>query len=213
MAKLYFYYASMNSGKSTTLLQSAYNYEERKMRPLILKPRIDDRDGDDAFVRSRVGLSMPAILFNPDEDLVHVVADYVTNSSPIDVLLVDEAQFLRPLQVGQLCSLVDFHNLPVLCYGLRTDFQGQLFPGSASLLSQAEVLQEIKGICSCARKSTHVLRLDDNGVPVFTGEQVVVGGNDRYEAVCRRCFSVALRDNVKKLKETVDNESRTDLPD
>ena len=210
---LYFYYSSMNAGKSTTLLQSAYNYEERKMRPLILKPRIDNRDGDDAFVRSRIGLCMPAVLFNTDEDLVTVVSDYVKSSEPIHVLLVDEAQFLTPAQVRQLCQLVDFFHLPVLCYGLRTDFQGNLFPGSAELLAQAEKLVEIKGICSCAKKSTHVLRLDDDGKPVFLGEQVVVGGNDRYEAVCRRCHSIALRNHVNALKETVDNESRAEKTD
>lgn len=210
MASLYFYYASMNSGKTTTLLQSAYNYEERKMRPLILKPRIDDREGTDAFVRSRIGLSMPALLFNHDDNLVSIVDDYVTHSSGIHVLLVDEAQFLTPQQVSQLCTLVDFHRLPVLCYGLRTDFQGKLFPGSAALLAHAEKLREIKGICSCGSKSSHVLRLDDEGNPVFLGDQVVVGGNDRYEAVCRRCHSVALRNHVKQLKEAVSNENCTD---
>lgn len=209
MAKLHYYYSSMNAGKSTTLLQSAYNYEERKMRTLILKPRLDNREGDDAFVRSRIGLSMPAVLFNADDNLVTVVDDYVTHSSGVHVVLVDEAQFLTEQQVMQLCTLVDFHRLPVLCYGLRTDFQGKLFPGSATLLAQAQELNEIKGICTCGSKSTHVLRLDDNGQPVFLGDQVVVGGNDRYEAVCRRCHSVALRKHVKQLKEAVIHESHT----
>ena len=210
MASLYFYYSSMNAGKTTTLLQSAYNYEERKMRPLILKPRIDTREGGDAFVRSRIGLSMPAVLFNQDDDLLALVDDYVTHSSGIHVVLVDEAQFLTEQQVTQLCTLADFHRLPVLCYGLRTDFQGKLFPGSAALLAHAEKLREIKGICSCGTKSTHVLRLDDEGQPVFLGDQVVVGGNDRYEAVCRRCHSVALRKHVQSLKEAVRNENRSD---
>lgn len=195
------------------LLQTAFNYKERKKHPLILKPRIDTREGTDAMVTSRIGLAMLSILFSPDENLIDVVGQYVDLTYPVDVVLVDEAQFLTEQQVAQLCELVDFYNLPVLCYGLRTDFQGKLFPGSAGLLAHAEEITEVRGICSCGRRSTHVLRLDDEGNPVFLGDQVVVGGNDRYEAVCRRCHSTALRNHINQLVLEAKNENPTENVD
>jgi thymidine kinase len=207
MAKLHFYYGGMNSGKSTTLLQSARNYEEQDMHVLAFKPRIDTREGSEAFIRSRIGLSMPALLFTAHDNLEHMVEQYVKDNQRISAVFVDEAQFLTPTQVMQLCELVDFRGVPVLAYGLRTDFQGQLFPGSAILLAQAEMLVEIKGICRCGKKSTHVVRLDDNGQPEFSGEQIVVGGNDRYLAVCRRCHAAALRQYVLRLRTKIEVET------
>lgn len=190
MAKLYFYYAAMNAGKSTVLLQSSYNYQERGMKTLIFTPAIDTRAGP-GRVKSRIGLEADAIAFDAADDLfVGVRAAHV--AGPVSCVLVDEAQFLSGAQVRQLSDVTDELNIPVLCYGLRTDFQGRLFEGSEWLLAWADELSEIKTICHCGRKATMVLRLDAAGNPVREGAQVEIGGNDRYVSVCRRHFKAGV---------------------
>ena len=187
MAKLYFYYSSMNAGKSTALLQSSYNYQERGMRTYLLTPEIDDRY-DAGKVTSRIGLDADAYVFNKSEDLLGLVS-LQTQKSAISCVMVDEAQFLTKDQVWALSRVSDELDIPVLAYGLRTDFMGEPFPGSKYLLAWADNLKEIKAICYCGRKATMVLRIDESGKPVTSGEQVVIGGNDQYESVCRRHFA------------------------
>lgn len=190
MAKLYFYYASMNAGKSTTLLQAAFNYRERGMRVSLWTAAIDDRPGFGA-ISSRIGLSSDAHRFAPDTDiLAHVRAKH--SQGRVDCVLIDEAQFLTEEQVWQCARLSDETGTPVVCYGLRTDFQGKLFPGSAALLGIADSLVELKAICECGRKATMNLRVDEKGKAVKAGEQTEIGGNDRYVALCRKHFSEAL---------------------
>jgi len=186
MASLFFYYSSMNAGKSTTLLQSSHNYQERGMRTLILTPEVDDRFGQ-GKVRSRIGLEAKAVLFSKGEDLLEVVKSKI-EEGPLHCVLVDEAQFLTREQVGQLCRVVDQLEIPVLAYGIRTDFQGELFEGSRHLLAWADNLAEIKTICHCGRKATMVVRLDAEGKAVKEGTQIEIGGNDRYLSLCRRHF-------------------------
>ena len=186
MAKLYFYYSAMNAGKTTTLLQSAYNYRERGMRPLIFTPRLDDRAGV-GQVGSRIGLTADAIAFEPDADLLGIV-DAELEKASIHCVLVDEAQFLSREQVFQLSEIVDRRDIPVLSYGLRTDFQGELFDGSRHLLAWADVLQEIKTICHTGSKATMVVRVDDAGYALREGAQVEIGGNERYVSVSRKEF-------------------------
>ena len=190
MAKLYFYYASMNAGKSSHLLQADFNYRERGMRTMLWTAALDSRSG--GLVKSRIGLEREAHLFHPDTDLWAEVSA-VHASTPLDCVLVDEAQFLKPAQVWQLARLADEAGIPVLCYGLRTDFQGALFPGSAVLLGVADALVELKAVCHCGRKATMNLRVDESGAAVREGQQTEIGGNDRYVALCRRHFSEALR--------------------
>jgi thymidine kinase len=186
MAKLYFYYASMNAGKSTTLLQAAFNYRERGMETMLWTAAIDDRYAA-GQIASRIGLTAQAHRFSPDTDIaVAVLAEH--GARPIACVLVDEAQFLSRAQVLQLARLADRHDLPVVCYGLRTDFQGELFPGSAALLGLADSLVELKGVCECGRKATMNLRVDGAGRAVKAGAQTEVGGNDRYIALCRKHF-------------------------
>lgn len=187
MAKLYFYYSSMNAGKSTALLQSSYNYQERGMRTYLLTPEIDDRY-DVGKVTSRIGLDADAYVFNKSENLMALVS-VQTEKSAISCVMVDEAQFLTKDQVWALSRVSDELDIPVLAYGLRTDFMGEPFPGSKYLLAWADNLKEIKAICYCGRKATMVLRIDESGKPVTSGEQVVIGGNDQYESVCRRHFA------------------------
>jgi thymidine kinase len=190
MAKLYFYYASMNAGKSTTLLQADFNYRERGMRTMLWTAAIDDRSLDKA-IASRIGLAADAYRFAPDTDMWAVISDY-HSVEPIDCVLVDEAQFLSPEQVWQLGRLADEAGIPVLCYGLRTDFQGELFPGSAVLLGIADSLVELKAVCHCGRKASMNLRVDESGAAIKQGAQTEIGGNDRYVALCRKHFSEAL---------------------
>lgn len=185
MAKLYFYYASMNAGKSTTLLQADFNYRERGMRTLLFTAAIDDRFAA-GTVTSRIGLGADAIAFDRDTDLAAIVVR--DGKAPPACVLVDEAQFLTAAQVDQLASLADFHGVPVLAYGLRTDFQGQLFEGSARLLAIADSLIEIKSVCACGRKATMNMRVDAEGNAIREGAQTEIGGNDRYVAMCRRHF-------------------------
>lgn len=190
MAKLYFYYSAMNAGKSTVLLQSSYNYRERGMNTLVFAPDFDLRFGS-GKVASRIGLEAEAMCFGHMDNLFKVVERYHAES-PVHCVLVDEAQFLTKQQVKQLCDVCDDLNIPVLAYGLRTDFQGNLFEGSMYLLAWADSMQEIKTICHCGRKATMVLRLDARGVPVRQGEQVEIGGNERYVSVCRQHFKLGL---------------------
>ncbi|MEO6004584.1 MAG: thymidine kinase [Opitutus sp.] len=190
MAKLYFYYSAMNAGKSTLLLQSSYNYRERGMETLIFTPALDTRGGA-GRVTSRIGLQAEARAFDGSDDLLREVSASHAQR-PVSCVLVDEAQFLSEAQVRQLTDVTDQLDIPVLCYGLRTDFQGNLFEGSRWLLAWSDDLCEIKTICHCGRKATMVLRLDSSGQAVREGAQVEIGGNDRYVSVCRRHFKAAL---------------------
>ena len=186
MAKLYFYYSSMNAGKSTALLQSSYNYRERGMNTLILAPLLDDRYGV-GKVTSRIGLESKALTFRSDEDLLKLIAR-LHDKEPLNCVLVDEAQFLTKEQVFQLGEVTDDLNIPVLAYGIRTDFQGEPFPGSKYLLAWADNLKELKAICFCGNKATMVIRLDQEGNAITQGSQVEIGGNDRYVSMCRKHF-------------------------
>ncbi len=186
MAKLYFYYSSMNAGKSTALLQSSYNYRERGMHTLILAPDLDDRYGG-GKVTSRIGLEASAKTFKSDDDLFKLIAS-INDEEPLHCVLVDEAQFLTKEQVFQLGQVTDDLNIPVLAYGIRTDFQGEPFPGSKYLLAWADNLKELKAICFCGSKATMVIRLDPDGNAVTQGSQVEIGGNDRYVSMCRKHF-------------------------
>lgn len=184
MAKLFFYYSAMNAGKTTTLLQGAYNYHERGMRTLILSPAIDDRYGD-GVVGSRIGLQAKGLRVARDADLFALVKRDIAARGKLDCVLCDEAQFLSKAQVHQLGDVVDRLDIPVLCYGLRTDFRGELFEGSQYLLAWADTLQEIKTICHTGKKATMVVRVDEHGRAVKDGPQVEIGGNDRYVSVSR----------------------------
>ncbi|WP_206861820.1 thymidine kinase [Lysobacter changpingensis] len=184
MAKLYFYYSAMNAGKTTTLLQSAHNYRERGMRVAILTPRLDDRAGA-GVVASRIGLRSEGIAFERDDDLEAIVRRDIAQHGALHCVLVDEAQFLTRAQVWQLSEVVDALRIPVLCYGLRTDFRGELFEGSQYLLAWADELTEIKTICHTGKKATMVVRVDAQGRAVREGPQVEIGGNDRYISVSR----------------------------
>ena len=192
MAKLYFYYAAMNAGKSTTLLQADFNYRERGMQTMLWTAAHDDRSGS-GRVGSRLGLTIDAHAYSPEIDLFDAVGDELKRRE-LHCVLIDEAQFLTRDQVLQLCRLCDEVNLPVLCYGLRTDFLGQLFEGSAALLALADALVELKAVCECGRKATMNLRVDAEGHAVASGEQTEIGGNDRYVALCRRHFFERLRE-------------------
>jgi thymidine kinase len=187
MAKLYFYYSAMNAGKTTTLLQSAYNYHERGMRTLILTPALDNRYGE-GVVASRIGLKAHASRFSAGEDLLALVEQDIATRGPLHCVFVDEAQFLSKAQVWQLSDVVDRLQIPVLAYGLRTDFRGELFEGSRYLLAWADNLDEIKTICHTGRKATMVVRVDEQGRAVTEGPQVEIGGNDRYVSVSRAEF-------------------------
>jgi thymidine kinase len=206
MAKLYFYYSAMNAGKTTTLLQSAYNYRERGMRTLILKPDVDTRtdeapssgpaghllpqagEGNGAMVSSRIGLRAQAHRFRAEENLLVLVQADIAAHGPLHCVFVDEAQFLAKAQVWQLSDVVDRLRIPVLAYGLRTDFRGEPFEGSRYLLAWADELQEIKTICHTGSKATMVVRVDEHGRAVTDGPQVEIGGNERYVSVSRAEF-------------------------
>lgn len=189
MAKLYFYYASMNAGKSSHLLQADFNYRERGMATMLWTAALDSRSA--GMVRSRIGLESEAQRFTPATDLWAAISA-AHAVQPLDCVMVDEAQFLATDQVWQLARLADEAGIPVLCYGLRTDFQGELFPGSAVLLGIADALVELKAVCHCGRKATMNLRVDESGAAVRQGQQTEIGGNDRYVALCRKHFSQAL---------------------
>jgi len=187
MAKLYFYYSAMNAGKTTTLLQSAYNYHERGMRTVILTPALDSRFGE-GVVASRIGLKANGRRFRADENLLALIEADIEARGPLHCVFIDEAQFLTKAQVWQASDVVDKLNIPVLAYGLRTDFRGELFEGSRYLLAWADNLEEIKTICHTGRKATMVVRVDERGRAVTEGPQVEIGGNDRYVSVSRAEF-------------------------
>jgi len=184
MAKLYFSYSAMNAGKSTLLLQAAYNYSERGMSTMLFTAAIDDRAGR-GRIASRIGLEAESETFSSGDDILARVTERLA-SGPLHCVFVDEAQFLTEEQVWQLARVADRLGVPVMCYGLRTDFQGRLFPGSAELLAIADTLREIRTICECGAKATMVVRLDANGDVMTEGAQVDIGGNDRYVSLCRR---------------------------
>jgi thymidine kinase len=186
MAKLYFYYSSMNAGKSTALLQSSYNYHERGMRTLLLAPELDNRYGA-GKVTSRIGIEAEATTFRNEDDLFEVIEKRLAEE-PVHCVLVDEAQFLTKDQVFQLSEITDKLNVPVLAYGLRTDFQGEPFEGSKYLLAWSDNLKELKAICHCGSKATMVVRFDGDGNAVTEGSQIEIGGNDRYVSMCRKHF-------------------------
>ena len=186
MAKLYFYYSAMNAGKTTLLLQSAHNYRERGMNPLLFTPALDDRF-EVGVIRSRIGLEAGAIAFRKEDDLFESVKQ-VLDDRNVHCVLVDEAQFLSRDQVFQLTEVVDRLGIPVLCFGLRTDFQGELFEGSRYLLAWGDQLEELKTICHSGKKATMVVRVDDDGYALREGSQVEIGGNERYVSVSRQEF-------------------------
>ncbi len=193
MAKLYFYYSAMNAGKTTNLLQSAHNYRERGMRVLVFTPALDDRAGKAGVVASRIGLRSEGVAFGRGDDLLERVEADIATQGKLDCVLVDEAQFLSKPQVWQLSEVVDQLRIPVLCYGLRTDFRGELFEGSQYLLAWADELTEIKTICHTGKKATMTVRVDDKGHAVQAGPQVEIGGNDRYVSVSRAEFKKVMR--------------------
>ncbi|NUS39089.1 MAG: thymidine kinase [Lysobacter sp.] len=193
MAKLYFYYSAMNAGKTTLLLQSAHNYRERGMRVLILTPALDHRDGS-GTVASRIGLQAAGRMFDRDDDLDRLVQADIAAHGTLHCVLVDEAQFLTRAQAWQLSEVVDALGIPVLAYGLRTDFRGELFEGSQHLLAWADELEEIKTICHSGRKATMTVRVDAQGRAVHAGPQIEIGGNERYVSVSRAEFKKVMRD-------------------
>jgi len=202
MAKLYFYYSAMNAGKTTTLLQSAHNYHERGMRTLILTPRLDDRYGV-GMVQSRIGLKAPGRIFERGEDLEAIALNDRNLHGALHCVLVDEAQFLSKRQVWELTEIVDRQGIPVLAFGLRTDFRGELFEGSQYLLAWADSLGEIKTICHTGRKATMVVRVDDEGRALTEGPQVEIGGNERYISVSRAEFKkIVAGEGRIELKQT-----------
>ncbi len=193
MAKLYFHYSTMNAGKSTLLLQAAHNYRERGMEVLLLTAALDTRAGT-GRIGSRIGLSAPASGFGPDSDLLALIAAACTAPGGCACVFIDEAQFLTEAQVWQLARAADDLGVPVMCYGLRVDFQGKLFPGSAALLALADDLREVRTICHCGRKATMVVRQDAEGRVLREGAQVQIGGNETYVSLCRRHWREAMGD-------------------
>jgi thymidine kinase len=194
MAKLYFQYSTMNAGKSTLLLQAAYNYQERGMNPYLLTAAFDDRSGR-GKIGSRIGIQTPADTFAENDDLFAKIQARL-EQGPCACVFIDEAQFLTPDQVWQLARAVDDLKVPVMCYGLRVDFQGNLFPGSATLLALADEMREIRTICHCGKKATMVIRQDDQGRAITQGAQVQIGGNETYVSLCRRHWRAAVGDTA-----------------
>lgn len=213
MAKLYFNYSTMNAGKTTVLLQSAHNYRERGMNPLLFTPAVDDR-ASVGVIKSRIGIESKAMAFRADDDLFNLVHGRLETEN-IHCVLVDEAQFLTRDQVYELTEVVDRLEIPVLCFGLRTDFQGELFPGSRHLLAWADELKELKTICHTGKKANMVVRVDDHGYAMREGAQVEIGGNERYVSVCRKEFKDVFHGGKRvrlfdpKLQK---KEDETDLP-
>ena len=192
MAKLYFHYSTMNAGKSTLLLQAAHNYRERGMETFLMTAQVDDRAGD-GTIASRIGIGQRAATFTPETDMMAAVAARL-EQGPVACAFVDEAQFLTKAQVWQLARVVDDIDVPVMCYGLRVDFRGELFPGSAALLALADEMREVRTICHCGKKATMVVRQDGEGRVVTEGEQVQIGGNETYVSLCRRHWREAVGD-------------------
>jgi thymidine kinase len=195
MAKLFFNYSTMNAGKSTVLLQASHNYREHGMNTYLLTARVDGRAGA-GRIASRIGIAAEADTFGKEDDLSAMIRARL-DQGPVACVFVDEAQFLSPDQVWQLARVVDDLNLPVLCYGLRVDFRGQLFPGSAGLLAIADEMREVRTICRCGRKATMVIRQDDQGRAITKGDQVQIGGNETYVSLCRRHWREAVGERDK----------------
>ena len=193
MAKVHFFYSTMNAGKSTALLQSAHNYHETGNETILFIPR-EDADKNSGLIKSRIGLSATAVVINSDLKIYEYVKKELSQRR-VDAILVDEAQFLKKHHVLQICKVCDELEIPVMCYGLRTDFQGNLFEGSASLLAIADELKEIKTICHCGKKATMVVRLDGNGNVVKEGAQIEIGGNDKYVSLCRKHWKLDMQIN------------------
>ena len=213
MAKLFFNYSSMNAGKTTILLQSAHNYRERGLTPLLFTPKLDDRYGE-GWIKSRIGLQARATIFTPEDDLYEATRTQLEERN-IHCVLVDEAQFLSRQQVYQLSEIVDRLNIPVLCFGLRTDFQGELFEGSKYLLAWADQLTEIKTICHTGKKANMVVRVDDEGYALKEGAQVEIGGNERYVSVSRAEFKKVFIGGerikfIEPVKGDIEDESASD---
>lgn len=194
MAKLYFHYSTMNAGKSTVLLQASYNYIERGMQTYLLTARLDDRAGV-GRIESRIGIGADADPYGPEDDLSAMIAARLA-AGPCACVFLDEAQFLTPAQVWQLARAVDDLRLPVMAFGLRVDFRGELFPGSAALLALADEMREVRTICHCGKKATMVVRKDASGRVLTEGAQVVIGGNESYESLCRRHWREAVGDSA-----------------
>ena len=194
MAKLYFKFGAMGCSKTAQALITKFNYEERGMKVLLMKPAIDDREGA-SVVRSRIGLEAPCLMIPGDQD---IYALFRSEYSDRDVIIVDECQFLTPEQVDQLGQIVLDMDIPVLCFGLRTDFATHLFPGSRRLFELAESITEIKSVCRCGAKATVNARFDDDGNIVYKGDQICIGGNNRYEAMCRRCWEKRKKEQAEK---------------
>ncbi len=192
MAKLYFHYSTMNAGKSTVLLQASHNYRERGMHTYLLTARFDNRAGD-GTIASRIGISAEADTFDADSDLFEKIRSQLDHDN-FACIFIDEAQFLTDEQVWQLARAVDDLKIPVMCYGLRVDFQGNLFPGSAALLALSDEMREVRTICHCGKKATMVVRQDDNGNVLREGAQVQIGGNETYVSLCRRHWRAAMGD-------------------
>lgn len=186
MASLYFKYAAMNSGKSTQLLQAHYNYVERGMHPVAMTAQLDNRFGA-GKITARIGIDLPAYTFNKETDIFEFIRQ-MQAETPVDALVMDEAQFLSETQVFQCAKIVDDLDVPVMCYGLKTDFLGKLFPGSEALLRLADNIEEIKTICWCGKKATQTARVGSDGVMVRAGAQIAIGGNDMYTSLCRKHF-------------------------
>jgi thymidine kinase len=194
MAKLYFHYSTMNAGKSTALLQASHNYREGGMATYLLTAQFDTRAGE-GRIASRIGIGEPADTFNPDEDMVAKVSARLAQG-PVACVFIDEAQFLTRDQVWQLARVVDDLGVPVMCYGLRVDFRGELFPGSAALLALADEMREVRTICACGKKATMVMRKGPDGRALKDGAQVLIGGNETYVSLCRRHWREAVGDGT-----------------
>lgn len=191
MSKVYFHYSAMNAGKTTLLLQIRHNYEESGMRTLCFKPAIDTRESA-GEITSRIGLRAPCHMLGSDESIFQIVRGTQKDGKTVACVLIDEAQFLGVRQVGEVFDVCDTLGIPVLCFGLRSDFLGRAFPGSAELLAKADNLVELKTVCHCGRKATMNMRIDGRGMPVVSGEQILIGGNESYVSVCRKHFHEAL---------------------
>lgn len=192
MAKLYFKYGAMGSSKTAQALITKYNYEENDLSVWLLKPSADTRDGQ-SILRSRIGLEAAVEIVPPETDILQLFR--AQRLGKCDVIIVDECQFLTQEQIDQLRTIVDEHNIPVMCFGLRTDFQTKLFPGSLRLMEVADTIQEIKTICDCGAKATVNARIDSSGHIITQGAQVVLGGNDSYIAMCHKCYIRGIREN------------------
>ena len=206
MSKLFYYYGSMASAKTLRLLSTAYNFEEKGVQIMVLKPALDTRDGE-GIIRSRAGLERKCIMIDKDVNLYKAIKAYRNvldaQLESLKWIIIDECQFLTEEQVDQLSDVVDFLDISVMCFGLRTDFQSRLFPGSKRLFEIADDIEEIKSTCECGENKTSInARFDENGEIIIEGSQVEIGGNERYRAICRRCWKNKVRDKLMKENET-----------